>query len=68
MQVLVGTEHASPDGSKMNMRLVPLGGMWDTLGRQAGLQGSSKNPMSLTLDHDKLVVSDATFYGSHERS
>jgi hypothetical protein len=35
------------------MRLVPLVGAWDA----AGLQGTPKNPMSLALDHDKLVVS-----------
>lgn len=37
------------------MKLVPLGGKWDTQGREAGLHIAAKNPMSLALDHDKLV-------------
>lgn len=51
-RVIVGTERTSESG-KPTMQLVPLGGKWDT----AGLQSASKNPMSLALDHDKLVVS-----------
>lgn len=39
------------------MKLVPLGGAWNTIGQAAGLHASAKNPMSLALDHDKLVVS-----------
>lgn len=52
-RVIVGTERASLNGGPPTMQLVPLGGKWDS----AGLKGASKNPMSLALDHDKLVVS-----------
>lgn len=54
-QVIVGTEYEQ--GDHLRMKLVPLGGAWDTVGQAAGLHASAKNPMSLALDHDKLVVS-----------
>lgn len=37
--------------SNDKMTLVPLGGAWN----KAGLAAAAKNPMSLALDHDKLV-------------
>lgn len=56
-QVLVGSERPSADGGDAAMKVVPLGGLWETRGRAAGLASATKNPMSLALDHDKVVVS-----------
>lgn len=53
--MIVGTEYEN--GDHPTMKLVPLGGAWNTVGQAAGLHASAKNPMSLALDHDKLVVS-----------
>ncbi|TXT10908.1 hypothetical protein VHUM_01659 [Vanrija humicola] len=54
-RVLVGSERPSPDGGDTAMKVVPLGGLWETRGRAAGLASATKNPMSLALDHDKVV-------------
>ncbi|BEI93786.1 uncharacterized protein CcaverHIS019_0602450 [Cutaneotrichosporon cavernicola] len=53
-RVIVGTERLGENGDP-TMKLVSLGGKWDTQGREAGLHIAAKNPMSLALDHDKLV-------------
>ncbi len=57
-RVIVGTERLGENGEP-TMKLVSLGGKWDTQGREGGLHTAAKNPMSLALDHDKLVVSRA---------
>jgi pyrimidine and pyridine-specific 5'-nucleotidase len=57
-RVIVGTERLGENGEP-TMKLVSLGGKWDTQGREGGLHTAAKNPMSLALDHDKLVVSTA---------
>ncbi|KAL1410394.1 E1 ubiquitin-activating protein [Vanrija albida] len=54
-RVLVGSERPSSDGGDAKMKVVPLGGLWETRGRAAGLASATKNPMSLALDHDKVV-------------
>ncbi|WOO85227.1 putative E3 ubiquitin ligase complex SCF subunit scon-2 [Vanrija pseudolonga] len=56
IQVLVGSERPSPGGGDAAMKVVPLGGLWETRGRAAGLASATKNPMSLALDHDKVVT------------
>lgn len=63
--MIVGTERPGEEGGPPTMKLVPLGGEWDTQGKQAGLHTTAKNPMSLALDHDKLVVSRAHTIAIH---
>ncbi|GMK58359.1 hypothetical protein CspeluHIS016_0503910 [Cutaneotrichosporon spelunceum] len=53
-RVIVGTERIGENGEP-TMKLVSLGGKWETQGGEAGLHNAAKNPMSLALDHDKLV-------------